>query len=128
MRKDKRVRQFGFQETDIVSIVRTITKYAKQVKSPANVLYELEKSLFLSKVGRSGPVLLDIPINIQRTAVEEKNCRKFFGSQEHKKMLARHKNKPLKNVVEKLEFLLQSATRPIVLVGRRKIIQYNPGA
>jgi acetolactate synthase-1/2/3 large subunit len=117
LRKDKRVRQFGFQETDIVSIIKTITKYAKQVKSPADVLYELEKGLFLSKVGRPGPVLLDIPINVQRTEVEEKACRKFFGSQEHKKMLLEHDYRLSNKTINRLKLLIQRASRPIVLVG-----------
>lgn len=117
LRKDKRVRQFGFQETDIVSIVQTITKYSKQVTSPVEILYELEKGLFLSKVGRAGPVLLDISINVQRTEVEEKKCRKFFGSKEHKKLLAEHNYKIRSGTIKKLELALKRAKSPILLVG-----------
>ena len=62
MRPNEDIRQIGFQETDIVSIVKPITKYAKLVKDPLDIKYELEKAIFEATNGRPGPVLLDIPI------------------------------------------------------------------
>src|SRR3989344_9268517 len=53
-------RQVGFQESDIVSIVKSITKYAVQVKDPSRIKYELEKAVFIAKSGRPGPVLVDL--------------------------------------------------------------------
>ncbi len=41
LRKNPNVRQNGFQEMDIVAIVKSITKYAVLVKEPENVLYQL---------------------------------------------------------------------------------------
>ena len=66
----KKTRQIGFQETDIVSIVKPITKFAYQLKSPQEIKYIMEKSLFLSKSGRPGPVLIDIPMNFQKAIIE----------------------------------------------------------
>lgn len=62
---DSGVRQRGFQETDIVSIVKPITKYAAVVNDVFSVAHELEKAVKYAKEGRPGPVLLDIPIDIQ---------------------------------------------------------------
>jgi len=42
------VRQFGFQEIDIVEMVRGVTKYAVTVTEPADVIYELEKAVHLA--------------------------------------------------------------------------------
>ncbi|EKE05296.1 MAG: hypothetical protein ACD_19C00365G0001, partial [uncultured bacterium] len=59
IRKNLKMRQLGFQETDIVSIVKPITKYAQLILNPENIKYELEKCVYLMKEGRQGPVLLD---------------------------------------------------------------------
>jgi len=63
------LRQQGFQETDIVNIVKPITKYASFVSSPDRIAYELEKAVNLALEGRKGPVLLDIPMNVQRSNI-----------------------------------------------------------
>jgi|APSaa5957512535_1039671.scaffolds.fasta_scaffold00447_21 acetolactate synthase I/II/III large subunit len=75
-KRDTGVRQMGFQETEIVNICSTITKYAKQIKNPQNILLEINKALDISLSGRPGPVLIDIPDDIQRMMIEEKEIRK----------------------------------------------------
>lgn len=64
-----RVRQKGFQETDIVSMISPVTKYAVYVSEPGQIRFVLEKAWYLANSGRKGPVLLDIPMNIQRSIV-----------------------------------------------------------
>jgi acetolactate synthase-1/2/3 large subunit len=66
LKKDTGVRQKGFQETDIVNICKEFTKYAVQITDPSNIKYELEKAIWIAKDGRPGPVLIDIPDDIQR--------------------------------------------------------------
>ena len=73
MRPDKSIRQIGFQETDIVSVVEPMVKYAKTITDPLDVKYQLEKALYLATEGRPGPVLLDIPLDIQQQNVDEKD-------------------------------------------------------
>lgn len=120
IKKNPNVRQEGFQETDVVTIVKTLTKYAVCVTNPDDVIYELEKAHYIMKRGRLGPTLVDIPINIQRTEVVAKSIKHFIGSPEHKKML-REDEKFTKAVdakkVTALEKLLQKAKAPLVLVG-----------
>ena len=70
LRSDPGIRQVGFQEADIVSMATPVTKYAKMLTRPDMVKYELEKALFISQNGRPGPVLLDIPLNIQKADVK----------------------------------------------------------
>ncbi|MDQ7068660.1 MAG: thiamine pyrophosphate-binding protein [Sulfurimonas sp.] len=69
---DRPVRQIGFQETDIVSIVKPIVKYAVMVDDVNRVRYELEKAHYLSQNGRKGPVLVDIPMDVQRSDADIK--------------------------------------------------------
>lgn len=65
MRPDESFRQVGFQETPITEIVRPITKYAATVMDPAQALPILDMAIFLAKHGRPGPVLIDLPVDIQ---------------------------------------------------------------
>lgn len=60
------IRQQGFQELDIVSVAGSLTKYAKQINSADAMLPELHRALSMAMTGRKGPVLLDIPNDIQR--------------------------------------------------------------
>ena len=61
-----KLRQLGDQEANIVSIVRPITKYAKMITKVEEVKEELEKAIKLATEDRPGPVLLDIPWDIQK--------------------------------------------------------------
>lgn len=67
---DTGVRQIGFQETEITDICKTITKYAVLIKDPYRVRYELQKAIAIAKAGRPGPVLVDIPDDLQRMDID----------------------------------------------------------
>ena len=71
------VRQIGFQETDTVEIFKPITKHAVQLTSASDIRYELEKCLHISKSGRPGPVLLDIPDDLQRVYIDPNLLKSF---------------------------------------------------
>ncbi|MDX1809602.1 MAG: thiamine pyrophosphate-binding protein [Sulfurospirillaceae bacterium] len=109
---DKPVRQIGFQETDIVSIVKPIVKYAVMIDKIENIRYELEKAYYISQHGRKGPVLVDIPMNIQRSEVEIDSLKSFFDSEEYQQ----YSNKSDYFIDEAIDTLNHSK-RPVVLVG-----------
>ena len=71
------VRQIGFQETPITEITKKITKYTQTLESPNDILFELEKALSIAFEGRPGPVLIDIPDNLQREIIDTDNLKKF---------------------------------------------------
>jgi len=66
IRKDDRQRQNGFQELRIAQLVAPIVKLALEIKSPDEVLPALREAWITSTHGRPGPVLIDIPIDIQQ--------------------------------------------------------------
>ncbi len=101
------VRQKGFQETDIVSIVKEVTKYAYCIEDANDIRKELEKAWHIANEGRKGPVLLDIPMNIFRSIVEPE---KLVGYTEE---LKRDKTFFTEEIVQ----LLCDAKRPVLLVG-----------
>jgi thiamine pyrophosphate-dependent acetolactate synthase large subunit-like protein len=64
------VRQSGFQETKIVDMVRPITKYAVMVRSGEELRQELAKAYGIATSGRMGPVLIDVPMDVQQAEIE----------------------------------------------------------
>lgn len=109
---DKPVRQIGFQETDIVSIVKPIVKYAVMVDKVENIRYELEKAYFISQHGRKGPVLVDIPMDVQRNEADIDSLKSFFDSEEYQQFNIRSDY----NIDEAIN-MLNSSKRAVVLIG-----------
>ena len=73
----KNTRQIGFQETDIVSIIKPITKFSYQLKNPNEIKYVLEKACFLAQSGRPGPVVIDIPMDFQKAIINSSKMKSF---------------------------------------------------
>jgi len=71
------VRQVGFQETQIVEMMKPITKYSTMLKKAENIRYELEKATYIAKSGRPGPVLIDIPMNFQRVPIKKTQLKAY---------------------------------------------------
>ena len=106
---DKPVRQQGFQETDVVSIVKPITKYAKLVDKAKDIRYELDKALHIALSDRKGPVLLDLPMNIQRADVNP-DLLKSYEDVTLEESGAEVNWDIIKDI-------LQTAQRPLLLIG-----------
>ena len=107
----KNTRQIGFQETDIVSISKPITKFSYQLKNPNEIRYVLEKACYLAKSGRPGPVLIDIPMNFQKVKIKEKKLKRF-------KVPKKNFDKSLlKKNIKKIISTLKNSSRPVVLLG-----------
>ncbi len=104
------VRQVGFQETDIVSIAKPVTKFAAQLDKPENIRYLLEKATYIAKSGRPGPVVLDIPQNFQRVEIDPKSLKGFKLPVEVRKDKDQLK---LKEIME----LIRKSKRPVLLAG-----------
>lgn len=103
------VRQKGPQEVDIVSIVKSITKYAVTVLDPSEIRYHFEKALHLATFGRRGPVWLDIPLDVQAAQIDPAALRAYAPETSH----ARDLSAEATGVVD----LLNAAERPIILAG-----------
>lgn len=107
------VRQVGFQETDIISMVKPVTKFAAMVTEPENIKYYLDKAIYLAKAGRPGPVLLDIPMNMQRAEIDPKTLKGFVPEKENPGAKKSNLDKQIKEALR----LIKSAKRPIIIAG-----------
>ncbi len=68
---DRAIRQLGFQETDIVAMAVPVTKAAWLVNNPDDLPRLLEEAFALAISGRPGPVLIDIPMDVQRAEITD---------------------------------------------------------
>lgn len=66
LKLERKIRQQGFQELDIVSIVKSITKFAHQITCKEEIIPVLQQAINTARSGRPGPVLIDIPMDLQR--------------------------------------------------------------
>lgn len=109
-RKIPGLRQCGFLEVDIVPIVESVTKYAAFVDNPADIRFHLEKAIHLAKNGRPGPVLLDIPLDIQAAKIDPDQLRGFIPEQ--------YSTDPItENDLNKIFKAIQEAKRPLIIAG-----------
>lgn len=110
-------RQVGFQETDIVSIAKPITKYAVKVTDPNNIRFELEKAVWIATHGRPGPVLIDVPVNVQTTQIDPNILAGFKPKSELDENEIRDSKTELAAQLKKIAQLLAGAKRPLLLLG-----------
>lgn len=104
---DKPIRQQGFQEMEVVNVVKPITKYAVLLDKPEDIRYELEKAVFIATHGRKGPVAIDLPMNISRAEIDPNKLRGYEPEME------KSSNIPTEEICE----LIEKAKRPIILLG-----------
>lgn len=107
---NQKIRQFGVQEVDIVSMVSSYSKYAVQIREPEDIKYELEKAAAVAVNGRPGPVWIDIPLDIQASDIESENLEGYDASQ-----LPQYEVK-YEDVSETIN-LLNKARRPVIYLG-----------
>ncbi len=105
------VRSFGQQELDIVSMVKSIAKYAALVLDPNSIRLHLEKAVYLAGHGRPGPVWLDIPLDVQAAEIDPAALPGFDAP------TAPSADAALKRAVAETIALLKNSRRPVLLVG-----------
>ncbi|HEV7770443.1 MAG TPA: thiamine pyrophosphate-binding protein [Solirubrobacterales bacterium] len=70
-KRDRPIRQLGFQETDVVAMAAPIAKAAIRVETAEAIPKMLTEAFALACAGRPGPVLVDIPLDLQLAEIEE---------------------------------------------------------
>jgi acetolactate synthase-1/2/3 large subunit len=63
------IRQNGFQEMDLVSMTRNITKYSVTANSGEGFADIVSRAYNMAMLGRKGGVIIDFPLNIQQTDI-----------------------------------------------------------
>lgn len=110
---DLPLRQLGDQEFNIVSAVKTMTKYAVMITEPEDILYCLGKAMFLCKNGRPGPVWIDVPLDVQASVVETDTLRLYDPGENADENPSAASDERLNDIIAKIK----NAKRPVVFAG-----------
>lgn len=105
----KGIRQQGFQEIDVVSMAKPITKYCTQITKAEDVRYEFEKAWYIANEGRRGPVLLDLPMDVQRAVIDDWNSLRSYTPEEQEEIASVD--------IEWLHSEIKNSKKPLLMVG-----------
>jgi acetolactate synthase I/II/III large subunit len=108
------LRQIGDQEADILSMVKSITKYAVLVNDPSEIRYHLERAWYLTQVGRPGPCWLDIPIDVQSSQIDPQQLKAYDPAED----TPAYTKTDLISVCHDVLVRLAKAERPVIMAGK----------
>lgn len=109
LKRDSGVRSLGFQEIDIVALVRSLTKYAVTVEDPATIRYHLDRAIHEARHGRPGPVWIDLPLDVQAAEIDPEGLMPWVADQSPADDLGA--------AVEQVLTALATSERPALLLG-----------
>jgi len=109
LRKNKLIRQIGFQEMEVQNLVQPVTKYTSIILKSDKIEYEFEKAISIAFKGRMGPVLLELPDDLQRSIMPNK--KKIYLNKNKKKL-----NFNKFKISQSLKMISRSK-KPLVLLG-----------
>lgn len=104
-----RLHKEDFQAVDIESIAKPVTKWAITVREPALVPRVFQQAFHLMRSGRPGPVLIDLPFDVQMAEIE-------FDPDTYEPLPV-YKPKATRAQVEKALTMLNDAERPLIVAG-----------
>ena len=98
-----------FQAVDIESIAKPVTKWSVTVREPAQVPRAFQQAFHLMRSGRPGPVLIDLPFDVQMAEIE-------FDIETYEPLPVYKPAATRKQAVKAIE-MLQAAERPLIVAG-----------
>nr|WP_067290605.1 glyoxylate carboligase [Marinobacterium profundum] len=104
-----RMHKEDFQAVDISSIAAPVTKWATTVLEPAQVPWVFQKAFHIMRSGRPGPVLIDLPFDVQMAEIE-------FDIDTYEP-LPQARPAATRKQVEKALTMLSAAERPLLVAG-----------
>lgn len=104
-----RLHKEDFQAVDIESIAKPVTKWAVTVREPAQVPRAFQQAFHLMRSGRPGPVLIDLPFDVQMAEIE-------FDIDTYEPLPV-YKPAATRRQVEKALDMLMAAEKPLIVAG-----------
>ncbi len=101
-----------FQEADITGAVESFVKYSYLVRNVNDIPRIMKEAFFIASTGRKGPVLIDVPIDVQNAEIKKFNYPDTITMRTYKPTVKGNMAQ-IKKVIEKLS----KAKRPIICAG-----------
>jgi acetolactate synthase-1/2/3 large subunit len=102
----------AFQEADTVGITRPITKYNYLVKDVKDLPRIIKEAFYIASTGRPGPVLIDIPKDIQRAVLKNYAYPEKLDMRSYKPVYEGHPNQ-----IEKAAKAIEKSKKPLLYCG-----------
>ncbi len=106
----------AFQAVDIVEIAKPVTKWAVQVKEPGQLVWTFREAFRIAQEGRPGPVLIDLPIDVQTSGLEVDFDPERGGP------LQFEKPTPRPGAIQRVIEMILEAEKPVLMPGGGTII------
>jgi tartronate-semialdehyde synthase len=106
----------AFQAVDIVEIAKPVTKWAVQVKEPAQLVWTFREAFRVAREGRPGPILIDLPLDVTKSDLEVDFDPERGGP------LHFERPEPRPNAIRQAVEMILQAERPILMPGGGTII------
>lgn len=104
-----KLRQLGPQEANTVAMAKPVTKYAKSIRDPHTIRYEMEYAYAQATSGRPGPVFLEIPVDVQGAVIDPQQLSGYDAPA--------RSTAGLPEQVAQVLGLIRRAKRPILVCG-----------
>ncbi|WP_207794542.1 glyoxylate carboligase [Streptomyces bathyalis] len=104
-----KLHQEAFQAVDIVEIAKPVTKWAVQIKEPAQIPWAFREAFRIARAGRPGPVLIDLPLDLAKREIT-------YDAEIDTRLPVPAVEPHLPRVERALDMLL-AAERPLILAG-----------
>ncbi len=106
----------AFQAVDIVEIAKPVTKWAVQVKEPAQLVWTFREAFRVAREGRPGPILIDLPLDVTKSDLQVDFDPERGGP------LHFEKPEPRPNAIRQAVEMILQAERPLLMPGGGTII------
>jgi len=106
----------AFQAIDIVEIAKPVTKWAVQVKEPAQLVWTFREAFRIAQEGRPGPVLIDLPLDVQTSGLQVDFDPRRGGP------LHFERPEPRPRAIRRAVEMILEAERPVLMPGGGVII------
>ena len=111
-----KIGQDSFQEADTVGITRPITKHNYLVTDVKNLSYTIHEAFYIARTGKPGPVLIDLPVDVQKAKAEYVRPEKIQLRSYNPSSVGHPRQ------IKKAAEAISKAKRPVIYAGHGVII------
>jgi acetolactate synthase-1/2/3 large subunit len=112
--ENKKLRQIGDQEINIIDIVKSVTKYSVSIRDPKDIKYHIDKAIKIATTPRYGPVWIDIPLDIQGSLINEDELREYNPDEDNIETIGEY---DLDYIVNQIIDKINKSKSPLIVAG-----------
>ncbi len=104
------IKQKGIQEIPVAQLMKQISKESVRIDKAEELPYYIERALYQSNHGRPGPIVLELPADIQRSNINLETCKHYIIPNKQPKLIK-------KSQIIDIIHIIKQSKRPCLLIG-----------